>query len=204
MAFIAGIAFCTNGITIRTAIKDFSCFKQNRYVYAMIRGYLNIGKVDPNVRATLLLAEKAKLLYEDVYINPCVDCNMTPQDQVKQLLNEIKGTKAGGIWVAVSLSDKWHANTAQNCEFANAMVAEIIKGGYPAGIASDAPVWEKVMGNSCEVVGDNVGCWWIKHDKQQSLDHFKPFGGFTFPTIKEFDGPSKMCDQEVDLNFCNC
>jgi len=203
-ALFVGVSLCTNGVTTRTLIKDFSCFKQNHYVYAIVRAWLNFGKVDPAARETLIAAEKAKLLYADVYMNPCIQCKMTPQQQVIEVVKALNGTKYGTIMVQIALGDKWSTNETYNCEYVNSMVAEIQKHQKAAGVASDADTWEKIMGKNCEVKGDYVGCWWIKHDKQQGLDHFKPFGGFTFPAIKEFDGPAKMCGSEVDLNFCNC
>jgi len=204
LALCLGVASCTNGVTVTTLIKDFSCFKEHKYVYAIVRAYINLGQVDPNAKATLLAAEQYKLLYADIYVNPCVSCKMKPEAQIDQVVEALKGAKYSTMWLKVQLMDKWTANTTYNCEYINAMVNEAQKLGKSAGIGSEASVWENIMGKDCQIKADNIGCWWQKHDKEQSLDHFKPFGGFTFPTIKEFDGPSKMCAEQVNLNFCNC
>ena len=204
VALLMGTAMCTNGVTTRTLIKDFSCFKSNHYIYAIVRAFLNVGRVDPNAKETLKVAAAQKLLYADIYANPCIECKMTPETTVDVIVDALKETTYNNFWLVITPNDKWTANTTYNCDYANRFLRQAKKLGKSPGIGSDAPSWEKVMGKGCEITVDYAGCWWLKHDKEQSFEKFKPFGGFTFPTIKEFDGPSKMCNMDVDLNFCNC
>lgn len=198
------VVFCTNGVTVRTAIKDFTCFKQQRYIFAMVRGFLNVGKVDPNVRANLIAAEKAKLLYTDVFMNPCPQCELKPEDQVNMLLKEIAGTTFSTIYVVVQPKDKWGPDKDENCRYVNAMIDEINRHEFYGGVGSDIDDWKEVVGAGCMITSEKSGCWWDKHDKIAGFEHFKPFGGFTFPSVKEYDGPARICDTDVELNFCNC
>lgn len=204
LALLASISFATNGVTIRELVENFSCFKQNRHVYAMVRAYINTGQVDPNARKTLIAAQNAKLLYQNAYMNPCTQCKFMPEVQIDQIVEALKGIKYETIWIQVQLMDRWSANATYNCEYVKRLIAQTKKHKQSSGIASDAPAWEKIMGKDCIIPDDDVGVWWIKHDNEESFDHFKPFGGFTYPTIKEFEGPVKMCGFEVDRNFCNC
>ena len=204
ISFCFSLVVCTSGVTVRTGVSNFTCFKQKGYVFGIIRGYLNIGKVDPNVRNNLIAASNAKLMYADVFINPCTTCNMKPEDQVKQLVEEIKGVDFGIMYVMVQIKDKWLPNHDENCKYVNAMIDEIARNGISPGIGSDQAEWNQIMGNSCRIQNTKTACWWDKHDKKASFDNFKPFGGFTFPILKEYDGPENICGIEVDKCFCNC
>ena len=202
--FIIGFAMGMNGVSTHTLINDFSCFKQNGLNYAMVRAYLNFGQVDPNAKQTLIAAEQYKLKYAHAYINPCVQCKFEPEFQITQVVEALKGANYGGIFIMVQTNDRWSSNKNGNCLYINTLIKAVHKYGYMAGVGSDSALWDTIMGKECMVPEEDVACWWIKHDKEQSLDHFKPFAGFTFPSIKEYDGPANVCTQEVDLNFCNC
>ncbi len=204
LALCLGVAFCTNGVTVWSVVDDFSCFKKSNIVYAMVPAFKNNGEVNPVAKPTLVAAKEAHLLYADIIMNPCTNCKMAPERQVDKMIGALKGLKYGNVWIKVEKADNWSSNTTYNCAYVNALVNRVKKLGKDPGIASEASVWEPIMGNSCTVTADGVGCWWIKHDKEISLDHFKPFGGFTYPGVKEYDGPAKVCGHDVNYNFCNC
>eukprot|EP00826_Nyctotherus_ovalis_P058019 TRINITY_DN7951_c0_g3_i1.p1 TRINITY_DN7951_c0_g3~~TRINITY_DN7951_c0_g3_i1.p1 ORF type:complete len:233 (-),score=50.11 TRINITY_DN7951_c0_g3_i1:49-747(-) len=204
ISFCLNLALCTNGVTVRSAVSNFTCFKKQNYVFAMLRGYLSIGKVDPSIRKNLIAGNAAKMLYIDVFMNPCLRCSFTPEEQVRQLVKEVKDQSFSMLYVMVQRKDKWPPNKEANCRYINRFIDEIARNKLTPGVGSDYAEWNHIMGSSCRIKNSNAGCWWDRHDKVQSLNNFKPFGGFTFPMLKEYDGSVNMCGVDVDLDFCNC
>lgn len=43
--------------------------------------------------------------------------------------------------------------------------------------------------------------WYAHYDGIPSFSDFKPFGGWTKPTIKQYKGTSSLCGASVDLNY---
>ncbi len=47
----------------------------------------------------------------------------------------------------------------------------------------------------------SVQLWYAHYDKKQTFDDFKPFGGWTTPNIKQFNGDISVCGVGIDENF---
>ena len=152
IALILSVALCYgnlrnteySGITIRNKITDFSCFKEKNYTFILVRGYLNIGKPDPNAHATISAAKKYNFAAY-VYINPCIACKYTPEEQIRQTIEALKGLSYSGIYVSVQLTDKWGSDTNSICNYIKKMITEIEKYASTSGIIFDKNSWDKIM-----------------------------------------------------------
>jgi len=185
-------------LVINSAIEDIQCFKDLEIKFLVIRGFLQFGKVDPNLRENL---RKAYSLEFDssVYMIPCVGGEMLPEEQVRKVIAEISGLSYWGIIIKVMLTGGWGPDKGKNCEYIRAMVREIRK-TTTAGIQTESAVWNTIMGTNC-IINDNSGYLfgvWEKHDGRNCFSDYIPFAGFTNVTRKEYAGPVTECGMSVD------
>ena len=180
---LLALAFCIDGIFVRTAITNFACFVEKGFTSNTIRGYLNIGKVDPNARNNIIAASKANM-DTNIFINPCLKCSAGPREQIREVITALKGTGFNCIIIKVQLIDKWSSNKTANCHFLKEMMSEMLNRVLCSIVSSDAPVWNMVVGSDCKFT-EFYNLEWDKHNKIKNFNNFVPFGGFKKPLMKE-------------------
>jgi len=185
-------------LTVSSAINDISCFSNLGISFLIIRGFLQFGRVDPNLKENV---RKAYYLNRSplVYMIPCVKCDMLPDEQVRKVVAEISGLTYSAIIIKVMLGGGWSSDKGSNCEYIKIMVAEIRK-NTSAAIQTDSAVWNATMGSECII---NVGSSyvfgiWEKHDSKDWFSDYVPFAGFRNVTRKEYAGPVTECGMTVD------
>lgn len=188
------------GITVRTAINDFSCFPSNNYDFAFIRGFMSSGQVDPNARSNVEAASKAGMSI-NVFLRPCLKCYISPSETVLRVVKELEGTEYFSLIVMVYVDDNWSTDQAYNCQYLRDILAEIKKHGKNAAVGSDYDPWNKVMGKNCLVGKEVNDLMWDKHDNKKDIKTFKSFAGFNAPTSKEYSGAVNVCGHKVDLLY---
>ena len=187
------------GVTVRTAINDFSCFPTQGYDFTFIRAFMRTGKVDPNARANVIAANRVGMAV-NVFIRPCMECNIKPNEIVLKVIKELKGTVYYSIIVMIQ-HDDWSPNQTANCNYLKAMIAEIKRNEKNEAVGANSEVWNTVMGKNCLIGKDVKNLMWEEHDEEKDIKNFKPFGGFTAPTSKEYAGSVNVCEHVVDLLY---
>uniref|UniRef100_A0A914DV22 Uncharacterized protein n=1 Tax=Acrobeloides nanus TaxID=290746 RepID=A0A914DV22_9BILA len=72
--------------------------------------------------------------------------------------------------------------------------------GYSVGIYTKAQDWNTIVGAWTDT--SSLPLWWPKFDGQQDFDSFSPFGGWSTPTIKQYDGDvNGPCGVNLDQNW---
>ena len=185
-------------LVISSAIEDIKCFENLGIKFLVIRGFLQFGRVDPNLRENI---RKAYALAKQpmVYMIPCVRCDMLPEEQVKKVVAELSGVTFWGIIIKVMLTGGWGPDKGGNCEYIKAMIREIRK-TTGAGIQTESAVWNTTMGTNCIINEGSINIFgvWEKHDGRDVFSDYIPFAGFTNVTRKEYAGPVTECGMSVD------
>lgn len=64
-------------------------------------------------------------------------------------------------------------------------------------------MWNKIMGGAdqCNKFM-NLPLWYAYYNNVQNFSDFRPFGGWTTPSIKQYKGTVTLCDVNgLDLNY---
>lgn len=84
------------------------------------------------------------------------------------------------------------------------------KYGYQLGVFTTKRYWEELMvtvdGIKLEFERENVPLWTPRYDSVDSMDFFVPFGNWTYPYIKQYDGGSSAARRKeytfrINLNY---
>ena len=96
----------------------------------------------------------------------------------------------------------WTNDYDANCKFTQQLVNEVKKSGKSIGLYASRYMWTTIMGGTdkCTFFG-NLPLWYAHYDKNPSFDDWTAFGGWSHPTIKQYQGTTPMCDASVDLNY---
>jgi len=187
-------------VSIAVSQTQFTCLKNSGYSLAVVRAYRSNGSPDTNAPATLKAA-KAAGLTTDVYMFPCPRCTTTAAQQVNAAVSALKiagTTFYNNFWFDIEGSQYWK-DSSYNVQWLTSAVAVANALGLKVGIYSSASQWSVIMGPSAAFA--KYPLWYAHYDDAATFGDFKPFGGWTFPTMKQFTGDTTRCDISVDINF---
>jgi hypothetical protein len=81
---------------------------------------------------------------------------------------------------------------------------------YNIGVYTSASQWQPIMGDWTGASG-YILCmltfilvlplWWPKYDGHASFSNFSPFGGWSQPAIKQYQGDASECGVGVDKSW---
>lgn len=220
LALVASaIAYHGVDVSQPTSSSSFSCMKSNGYSFAIVRVYQSNGKCDPNGPTTIKNAWNAGMSHVDGYIFPCYSCgNAAKQvdDTISYLANHAVhpvdategnstvaatsgSTKYGMLWLDVEGTQYWSSSTSNNVNFLQQMVDECKKKGVNVGIYSSSSQWNPIMGGSTKF--KDLALWYPHYDGSASFSDFKSFGGWSKPSIKQYQGDVSFCSAGVDRNY---
>ena len=205
---LVALTLASNGVDLSTLAtkENFQCLVDTHQVtFAVLRGYRSYGAIDPNIKANLQNAQDAGIYFTDVYLFPCR--GKSPVDQANELIDYLEGSDYGYIWVDVETNSSpgcsWAASTPEdNCNFLEQMVNQINKRSKSPGIYASSYMWNQIMGatNACQKF-KTLPIWYPHYDKTQTFDDFTPFGSWTKPNYKQYQGTTTLCGVGVDLNW---
>ena len=72
------------------------------------------------------------------------------------------------------------------------------------GVYSSEYEWETVMGSSGACTDyTSYPLWYAHYDDNPSFSDFSEvsFGGWTTPSIKQYEGDATLCSTDVDMNY---
>ena len=200
----------------------FSCMKDNGVSFAVVRVYQSYGVVDPNGVATINAAWAGGMSHVDGYIFPCFSCG-NPAGQMDAAINhlssaglksiprmhgsndtveyksEVLGTSYGMIWLDIEGTEYWSPNQQENVNFIQALADEGIHRGVSLGVYTSKSQWTPITGNS-NILG-NLPLWYAHYDNNPSYSDFVPFGGWSSPSIKQYQGDVSLCGCALDRNY---
>ncbi|CAG8668033.1 14921_t:CDS:2, partial [Racocetra persica] len=194
-----------------TTANSFKCAKNLGYSRVMIRGYFEAygnnpgGAIDSNFLKNYENAKQAGYTDIDVYMFPCTGRSTckTPQQQVNELVNLINKNKiiVRTAWLDVEVDNKsgnWNLGPAKNKEILKEFYDAWKSTGWKFGIYSSQSQWETIIGNRNWVLDSSLPLWYSIYDNVPKLNNFRPFGGWTQGTCKQYAGDSKFCGASFD------
>lgn len=199
--------------------------------FAVVRVYRSSGSVDPNGAATINDARAGGIPYVDGYIFPCYSCGnpakqmddtinylkssgvyLLKKGEVHEKIMSANLTQtvhegsekavtatAGMLWIDVEGTQYWSSSASNNVNFIQEMVTEGEKQGAVIGIYTSNSQWTPIAGGSTQF--SSYPLWYPHYDNWASFGDFSPFGGWTSPNIKQYQGTNSKCSVSVDDNF---
>jgi GH25 family lysozyme M1 (1,4-beta-N-acetylmuramidase) len=84
------------------------------------------------------------------------------------------------------------------------LVAAIKNRGRAVGIYASGYMWNEILGSkeACPSFTD-VPLWYAHYDNNPAFDDWttSKFGGWAAPTIKQYNGNSRICGIQLDLDY---
>lgn len=180
------------------SVSDYSCMKSNGFTYTVVRGYQQSNHVDPNAAQTIANAWNGGMDEVEVYLFPCPTCG-NPEAQMDNLIDGLVGSTYGMIWLDIEGPDYWYSSTSSNIEFIQGLVNEGNARGVKLGIYTGNSQWTPITGSTTQFKAYPL--WYAHYDNNPSFSDFTPFGGWTQPTRKQYEGTTSFCGGSVDLNY---
>jgi hypothetical protein len=144
--------------------------------------------------------------YVDLYAFLCVGCQGGASGQ-QQATNTVQFISSQGLqtnqynlWVDIeSCSGCWSdANT--NANFMYDLINELQNQGVSVGVYTSASQWSQIMGSWDGL--SSFPLWYPHYDHNPSFSDFRPFAGWTQPTMKQYAGDTSFCGaSDVDLDY---
>lgn len=169
--------------------------------FAIPRGYRSTGTDDPNGPQNVKNARAGGIKYVDYYLFPCPKCAQSPAEQVYHSVQHMRsqGANFGMVWLDIEGSQYWTGNVGNNRRLFENLLAGAQKSGAHIGIYSSRYMWESIFGSGY-TVGGNLPLWYAHYDNDPSFRDFRPFGGFSKPSIKQFSDKGSKCGVSYDIN----
>ncbi|EDQ85402.1 uncharacterized protein MONBRDRAFT_21722 [Monosiga brevicollis MX1] len=211
-AFVAcvAVAAAVSGVDVSqiTLPAAWSCLKDNGYTFGIVRCYESVGQPDSNCPHTIYNAWDSGLAHVDVYMFPDPSAG-NPQAQVSSMVNYLAqySIKSGGsppgsfgmIWFDIEGTQYWSSDQQSNRDFFSGLVSEAKALGLSIGVYTSESQWSPIMGDWSG--GASFPLWYAHYDGNPSFSDFAPFGGWTRPAIKQYNGDKTICGAGVDVNW---
>jgi len=203
VAILAPLAAeATLGVDVSSAVSSstWSCIAGEGYSFAIVRVYRSSGSVDPNAAATIKAAHAGGIEYVDGYVFPCYSCG-DPAGQIADTVNNLNSNGAvfGQLWLDIEGTQYWSTSCSSNVAFIQGLVDAAKSLGVTVGIYSSESQWTPIACGSTQF--SNLQIWYAHYDGSASFSDWAPFGGWTTPGIKQYDGDVTLCSAGVDKNF---
>jgi GH25 family lysozyme M1 (1,4-beta-N-acetylmuramidase) len=101
--------------------------------------------------------------------------------------------------LADSGTDYWSSNQGANTDFISRITERGRARGVSMGIYTSYSQWSPITGNSNALSGYPL--WYPHYDNNPSYSDWSPFGGWSKPAIKQYQGTTTVCSAGVDLNY---
>ncbi|CAL5990487.1 Glycosyl_hydrolase family 25 protein [Hexamita inflata] len=207
MSFLVAITLQTKGFDLsyyQGAVTQatFTCLFNAGYRFGVIEAQIGTT-FNGNAVQDYQRAKAAGFQYVDFYIFPT-----TKQDARTQVRNTIQKLQNAGVmngnmvWLDVENINLFYPTQAQNQQFITEMLSEMsnILGSKRVGVYSNWVQWEAIVGKNWAGAQPHQ-IWYPHYDNAQTFSDFKAFGGWTKPSIKQYQGDVAECSTTIDRDF---
>lgn len=174
----------------------FQCLKSNGYTFVIVRAYRSVCAPDGNAIHTIANAHQAGIEYVDVYMFPSPTCSKSAAQQVSDMVTALQGVEYGQIWLDIEGKQYWLDSYSANQKFFEELLLAATA-HKNVGIYASEYQWSDIMGSSY-TGGSSHQLWYAHYDNDPSFSDFKPFGGWTKPSIKQYAGDASVCGADID------
>ncbi|CAL5986176.1 Glycosyl_hydrolase family 25 protein [Hexamita inflata] len=207
MVFITFVSLQTLGFDLSyyqgaVTQDSMTCLYNSGYRFGIIEAQIG-NTFNENAINDYNRAKNAGFKNVDFYIFPT-----TKQDARTQVRNTIQKLQNAGvmtgnmIWLDVENTDLFYPTQAQNQQFIADMLSEMsnMLGANRVGVYSNWVQWQAIVGQNWTGAQPHQ-LWYPHYDNWQSFDDFKPFGGWTNPSIKQYHNSVDECSTTIDRDF---
>ena len=203
------------GIDVSTSVTEdtWSCMGEYGYSFAIVRGYLSYGAIDPNLISTLNSAKAAGFDYRDIYMFPCR--GLGASDQMIELIDYLNDNNFESqsdynyIWLDLESNPKtscyWSSYSGDsNCDYVKEMISTAEDYGIKIGLYSSYYNWELIFDSVTNCVDlTDYPIWYAHYDDDASFSDWDTygFGGWDTPSMKQYVGDDTLCTAGVDKNY---
>mmetsp|Transcript_11935 Transcript_11935/g.14442 ORF Transcript_11935/g.14442 Transcript_11935/m.14442 type:complete len:338 (+) Transcript_11935:27-1040(+) len=184
-----------------------SCLKSDGVSLIIPRAFHSTGTVDTSSCSTLKNAKTEGIAYRDVYMFPCPTCSSSAKSQLSTmtsyLVTNCNSSWSGRVWLDIEGSEYWLGSSSSNQAWYQSLVDACTSSGYSCGVYGSKYQWEDLFGTSTYSYGSELPLWYAHYDDVASFSDYSTysFGGWSSPTMKQYNGDITECSQGVDKNY---
>ncbi|GAB1221111.1 hypothetical protein ENUP19_0064G0018 [Entamoeba nuttalli] len=198
-------AFAGYGVDIAEpiSVSSINCLRNIGFnSFFIFRCWRSLGSWDPNAKGINNNALSAGFDAHniDAYFYPCISCG-DPAGQVNSFWNQVVANdmKFERVWFDVE--GYWN-DEESNKEFFETMINQQRAIGFKAGIYTNYNNWDQIFGLDYTFkYADEYPLWYAHYDSWDSFGDFTPFGGWSRPTMKQYNGDMTACSHDVDYSY---
>ncbi|KAL6733471.1 hypothetical protein Aduo_004116 [Ancylostoma duodenale] len=201
----ASIAYAVD-VSWTVPSSSFKCIRQSNYNVAFIQGYSGAlqGMVSQyaidNIRSA-----NSEGLGTEVYMELQPKSSKTGAQQFDEMYGTLRNANINlrSVWVqaSVPMPNYWYTNTTLNNNFLNSILSRASQYGLSIGVYTSANDWSEITGNA--TISNAMLWYWNTYSLESpaNFDDFRPFGGWTAPSVKQFGRVEMVCGVPANRDF---
>merc|ERR1711988_1430814 len=167
----------------------WSCLHSSGFDFAIVQVY-DGGSANKDCVGNVEAATSAGFAHVDIYAFLCPTCmSGSGSQQASTVVNFINSEglsgKFGMIWIDVEPCSGCLSDTQTNADFLSDVASTFAGAGLSVGIYTNWVSWPEIVGSWDGLSSYPV--WYPHYDDSQSFSDFESFGGWSSPSIKQFD-----------------
>eukprot|EP01095_Lingulamoeba_sp_RSL-Kostka_P016016 TRINITY_DN761_c0_g1_i1.p1 TRINITY_DN761_c0_g1~~TRINITY_DN761_c0_g1_i1.p1 ORF type:complete len:238 (-),score=54.37 TRINITY_DN761_c0_g1_i1:816-1469(-) len=209
IALLLPFTFATKGFDLsyfQGAVTQsaFDCLS-GTYDFGIIEATAGTGGYNNNLQSDVSKC-KAAGMNCDVYIFP--DTSQNAASSITTIVNKMisEGVLTNNmIWMDIESTASWSTSCSSNVNWLSEAIStaeSLYKGcglSTCIGIYSSSSQWSPIMCGSTDF--KNHQLWYAHYDGNPSFSDFEPFGGWTKPNIKQYQGTTSTCGTQIDEDY---
>ncbi|RCN40627.1 hypothetical protein ANCCAN_13446 [Ancylostoma caninum] len=188
----------------------FECVRQSHYNVAFIQGYSGYSQGMVNQYAISNIKNaNSEGLGTEVYMELQPKSSKTGAQQLDEMYGTLRNANINirSVWVQVTdpMPNYWYSNTTLNINFLNSIFYRARQYGLSIGIYTSANEWSQITGNA--TISNAMLWYWsttgggTAYESPANFDDFRPFGGWTTPSVKQFGRVEMVCGVPANKNI---
>lgn len=190
--------------------ETLSCLAKEGRSFGIFRAWHSYGAYDTSACTNIASAHSASIKSVGVYMFPCPKCSTSASEQVAKMVSSLKsdGCSYGStgsksyhkVWLDIEGGSQfWSSDHSTNNKFFKGLLSGCSAQGVSCGVYTNKDGWTEIMGSSFAGASD-LPLWYAHYDNNPTFSDFKPFGGWSQPYMKQFQGDVTVCGQDLDEN----
>jgi GH25 family lysozyme M1 (1,4-beta-N-acetylmuramidase) len=184
------------------SVSQLQCLKsEGGFTQLISRAYRSTGQCDPATAQTIVNAWSAGFTQVDVYHFPSMNQGAGAQINASIACLNAHKVKFSRYWLDIEIF-AWPNDTNKNVAFIKNLVDTLLENKISdIGIYTSHRSWPPITGNS--TLFAHYPNWYAHYQTppQPNFNDFVPFGGWTKPFMKQYQGDAKICGIDVDTNW---
>lgn len=184
------------------SVEDMACIKKQGYSSMFFSAHGPTGGFDYNFPTNYKNTKMLGFTFVQGIISPALSKYKTGADQMHIVGAHTYGPGSTPIyytmWIKVDGNAPGWKSQSENREFILSMLQHGVDNHMALGVQTSAESWANVVGADWSV-DSKYHLWYVSNDGKPDFSDFKPFGGWTKPSIKKFKSDTTVCGVNVGL-----